>query len=173
MRFEDWLLPNRIERRVFTFGIQPGMTVVDYGCGPGRTTVPFARHTGPRGKVYSVDVQELALDRVRSKIKEQDLQNIIPVLARGYRTDIPDHCTDMVCALDMFFGVKDPVALLVDIHRILKPGGVLILDDGYQSRSKTLEKLNRSGRFELAVENKVHLRCTPIGCVFIERKAGR
>ena len=33
----DWVRPT-IDRRVTTFGIREGMTVVDYGCGPGRPT---------------------------------------------------------------------------------------------------------------------------------------
>jgi ubiquinone/menaquinone biosynthesis C-methylase UbiE len=32
-----------VARRTRGFGIKPGMTVVDYGCGPGRYTFPFAR----------------------------------------------------------------------------------------------------------------------------------
>ncbi len=46
MAIEDLLVP-RIPRRARSFGLQPGMVVVDYGCGPGRYSVQFARIVGP------------------------------------------------------------------------------------------------------------------------------
>lgn len=37
MRFMEWVHPQA-ENRANMFGIKEGMTVVDYGCGPGRYT---------------------------------------------------------------------------------------------------------------------------------------
>jgi ubiquinone/menaquinone biosynthesis C-methylase UbiE len=160
MALEDWLFP-RLDKRIAGFGIREGMTVVDYGCGPGRYTVRFSKLVGEAGKVYAVDVQALALQYVKQKMDTQGLKNIIPVLADGYQTDIPDHSADMAFALDMFFGVSDPVALLAELHRILRPKGVLILDDGHQSRERTLEKLGWSGKWEVVEASRDHLRCIP------------
>lgn len=157
---KDWLFPG-VDKRVAGFGIQEGMTVVDYGCGPGRYTTRFAKLVGEQGKVYAVDVQELAIEYVKRKLKSEGLQNIIPVVARGYETEIPDGTADIVFALDMFFGVNEPVALLAEIHRIVRPEGVLILDDGHQPRERTLEKLNRSGKWVIKEASRDHLRCTP------------
>ena len=160
MVLEDWLFP-RLDKRIAGFGIREGLSVVDYGCGPGRYTVRFSKLVGEGGKVYAVDVQELALAYIQQKMKANGLKNIIPVLADGYQTDIPDHSVDMAFALDMFFGVSDPVALLAELHRIVRHEGVLILDDGHQSREKTLEKLGWSGKWEVMQANREHLRCIP------------
>jgi ubiquinone/menaquinone biosynthesis C-methylase UbiE len=70
MSLKDWLFPG-LDQRIAGFGIREGMTVVDYGCGPGRYTTRSARLVGERGKVYAVDVQELALETVKQKIKTQ------------------------------------------------------------------------------------------------------
>lgn len=160
MELKDRLFPS-VDKRVAGLGILPGMTVVDYGCGPGRYAIRFAKLVGMPGKVYAVDVQELALESVKRKMKEQAINNVIPVLASGYKTSIPDHVADMAFALDMFFGVTDPAALLAELHRIVKPDGVLILDDGHQSRAKTLEKINGSGKWEIKEASRDHLRCVP------------
>jgi ubiquinone/menaquinone biosynthesis C-methylase UbiE len=160
MALEDWLFP-RLDKRIAGFGIREGITVVDYGCGPGRYTVRFSKLVGEAGRVYAVDVQALALQYVGQKMKTNGLKNIIPVLADGYRTDIPDHSADMAFALDMFFGVSDPVALLAELHRVLRPDGTLILDDGHQSREKTLEKLGWSGKWEVKESSRDHLHCIP------------
>ncbi|SRR6266542_3976058 len=157
---KDWLFPS-VDQRVAGFGIQQGMIVVDYGCGPGRYTIRFAKLVRERGKVYPVDVQELAIETMKRKMNSLGLKNIIPVLAKGYATGLPDHSADMVFVLDMFFGVRDPSALLTEIHRSVRPTGVLILDDGHQSREKTLEKLNTSGKWEIVEASQDHLLCIP------------
>jgi len=45
----DFIYPY-IGRRVKKFGIQEGMTVMDYGCGPGRYSIKFAEIVGNKGK---------------------------------------------------------------------------------------------------------------------------
>jgi ubiquinone/menaquinone biosynthesis C-methylase UbiE len=155
------LFPQGIDRRAVGFGIQNGQTVVDYGCGPGRYTLRFARQVGEHGKVYAVDVQELAIETVKRKMESQNIKNIIPILARGFDTGIPDHSVDRVLALDMFFLVNNPAALLAEIHRILHRDGLLILDDGHKPRTNTLEKLNQAGSWTIIESSKDHLRCIP------------
>jgi len=155
------LFPRSIDKRVAGFGIQKGQTVVDYGCGPGRYTTRFAKWIGEQGIVYAVDVQELAIESVKRKMKSQGLKNIIPIVARGYETGIPEHSADIVLALDMFFLVKDPTALLAEIHRVLRPDGLLILDDGHKSRKSTLEKITQAGNWTIKEASKDHLRCIP------------
>jgi ubiquinone/menaquinone biosynthesis C-methylase UbiE len=161
MAVKDRLFPT-IDERVATFRIKEGMTLVDYGCGPGRYTMRFAKLVGGQGKVYAVDVQELALEYVRRKMGHEGLSNIIPILARGYRADIADHVADMVFALDMIFGVQEPVTLLRELHRISSPAGVLIVDDGHQPRERTLHMIQASGQWRIEWQGRDHLRCSPL-----------
>ena len=157
-RLQDALFPY-IDRRVGGFGLASGMTVVDYGCGPGRYTLRFARLVGEAGKVYAVDIQELAVEAVRRLAARQRLDNVEAVLGRGYDTGLPAAVADRVCAIDMFFAVRDPGAFLAEIFRLLKPDGLLILDDGHQSRSATRAKLAASGVLEIVEETRDHLTC--------------
>lgn len=48
----DFLYPY-IGKRVKKFGIQEGITVIDYGCGPGRYATKFAELVGEKGKVHA------------------------------------------------------------------------------------------------------------------------
>jgi ubiquinone/menaquinone biosynthesis C-methylase UbiE len=158
----DLLLPSRVEQRIGRFGIREGMTVVDYGCGPGRYATRIARLVGPAGRVFAVDIHELALDAVRRKMARERLDNIVPVLAHGYDSGLPDQTADVVCVLDMFFGVNEPTTLLREVHRIIRPDGLLILDDGHQSRATTLRKLNASALWRVEEESEDHLKCRPV-----------
>lgn len=160
-RLADFFFPRR--DRLRGFGIRLGQTVVDYGCGPGRYVAEASRLVGPAGAVYAVDVHELAIAGVRRKIAQHGLPNVIAVLAEGYASGLPDHCADVVYALDMFHGVSDPAALLAELHRIAKPNGTLFLEDGHQPRERTKEKLVRSGLWRIEAEERSHVRCVPVG----------
>ena len=161
MKIEDFFW-RRIDARVQTFGIRFGMTVVDYGCGPGRYTTRFARLVGEGGRVYALDVHELAVQEVQKVAVRLGLRNVTAVLARGYDSTLPAGIADMVCCLDMFFGVREPTTLLTELKRIAKPDGVLIIDDGHQPRSATLGKIRSSGQWAIAAETRDHLTCKPI-----------
>jgi len=158
-RVADFFFPKH--DRLAAFAIRPDSTVVDYGCGPGRYIAEASRRVGPQGKVYAVDVHELATAAVRKVIATHSLANVIPVLARGYNSGLPDHVADLIYALDMFHSVKDPVALLAELCRIVKPSGALILEDGHQSREKTRAKIAQSSVWRIIGEEESYVTCTP------------
>ena len=71
----DFFYPY-IKKRVKKFGIGEGITVVDYGCGTGRYSKEFARLVGEKGKVYAVDIHELAIEAVKREIEKMGLRNV-------------------------------------------------------------------------------------------------
>jgi ubiquinone/menaquinone biosynthesis C-methylase UbiE len=156
------LFSTKIDQRVLTFGIQDGMTVIDYGCGPGRYATRFSKLVGESGKVFAIDIQPLALEAVKRKMQQQGRHNIVPVLTDGYNTGLPDHAADIACVIDMFFGVKDPSALLREVHRIIKTEGTLVIDDGHPSRATTLQKIKAATGWRIIEETRDHLKCKPV-----------
>jgi len=153
-----------VRKRIKKFGIEDGMTVVDYGCGPGRYSIPIAEMVGVKGRVYAVDIHETALKKVQEKIRKAGIENIKTSLAKGnddgdYNSDLNDNIADIVCAIDMFFIIKNPTEFLKEIRRILKPNGILIIDDGHQSRKVTKQKIDSSGILTIIEETKDHLKC--------------
>ena len=45
-------------------GIESGVCILDYGCGPGSYMVPLAKLVGPAGKIYALDIHPLAIKKV-------------------------------------------------------------------------------------------------------------
>jgi len=159
-RIIDFVYPY-IDKRVEKFGIKPGMTVVDYGCGPGRYTTRFARLVGEQGKVFPIDIHEMAIEMVTKKIDKYGLKNVVPVLAKGYDSTLPDQTADVVCAIDMFFIIKKPTEFLAELKRITKIDGFLVIDDGHQARSVTKGNILESGYWDITEETQDHLKCRP------------
>jgi ubiquinone/menaquinone biosynthesis C-methylase UbiE len=150
-----------IDERVKDFGIEEGMTVVDYGCGTGRYTIRFAKMVGSKGLVYAADIHELAVRKIKRIKARRKLDNVIPILVNGYHSEIPDQVADVICAIDMFFAIQQPTPLLAELRRICKPQGVLLIDDGHQPRDETKKKLLASGHWTICEESEDHLKCNP------------
>jgi spermidine synthase len=62
----------------------------------------------------------------------------------------------------MFHMIREPIPFFKELHRLLKKDGVLIIDDGHQSRNETKMKINNSKVWNIAKESKDHVECTPI-----------
>jgi ubiquinone/menaquinone biosynthesis C-methylase UbiE len=119
------------------------MAVVDYGCGPGRYTLPIAELIGPKGKIFAVDIQPLAIKNVKEKVVRQGLTNIETILVDSYNTGIQDSSIDLVLLIDTLHLINDYNALFREIHRILKQDGLIFMDKGHL---KTLRPANLPNR---------------------------
>jgi len=137
------------QRRLKDIPLKEGMAVVDYGCGPGRYTLPIAKLVGPKGKVFAVDIQPLAISMVKRQASRESLANIEPILVDSYNTGIQGSSIDLVLLVDTFHQIKDYDALFREIHRILKRGGILFMDPGHMRMSKAKKIVKSSGLFTI------------------------
>src|SRR5690348_4619014 len=56
---------NRASIIIRHLDVQPGMSVIDIGCGPGRLTLPLAKGVGSQSDVTAVDIQAGMLERTQ------------------------------------------------------------------------------------------------------------
>jgi len=153
---------KRIDEHVKSIGIKEGSTVVDYGCGPGRYIFRFSKLVGDNGHLYACDIHEMAIKIVNEKIRENNLKNVEPVLTHGYSCSIKNQSADTICALDMFHFIKEPTLFLMELHRIVKKSGILIINDGHQSRELTKTKILNSNLWTIFKEEEDLLKCYPL-----------
>lgn len=109
-------------------GVRPGMAVLDFGCGPGGFSIAAARLVGPEGRVYAIDTHPLATEMLRRAAARKDIENIHAT----YGSDISwimDKSVDIALLYDVLHDFTDPVPILAEIHRVLKPNGVLSVSD--------------------------------------------
>jgi len=151
---------NHSNKNFHTLDLQQGQVVVDYGCGPSRYVKNASETVGPKGKVFAVDIHPMAIDNVNKKIEKYNLKNVVAVRANDYSCSIKDNTADVVYALDMFHMIENPTELLTELARIVKPNGTVLIEDGHQPRSKTINKIEDSGLFTIFKQNKHHVVCT-------------
>ena len=119
---EAWQKPDQV---MDALHVAEGTTVADIGAGGGWFTMRLARRVGPNGKVYAVDVQRLMIEAISRRIEREGLKLIVtPVLGEYDDPKLPpDARPDAVLIVDAFPEMQDPVLLLKNVARTLKPQG--------------------------------------------------
>jgi ubiquinone/menaquinone biosynthesis C-methylase UbiE len=156
-RVRDWLIPPA--KKVDRLLLQEGMVVVDYGSGSGSYLKPASERVGTTGRIYALDVHPLAVAAARERAETHGLDNMTAILVQGNDTGLDDNTADLIFAFDMFHMVEDPAAFLTELARILKPEGVLYIEDGHQSRAETRQKILQTGDWRVVFEEKNGVRC--------------
>ena len=128
--------------------IREGQTVLDFGCGPGSYTIPVARIVGKNGKVYALDIHPLAVKTVENKAKKESLTNITPIIS-DRDTGLPDESVDVTLLYDTIHSIDDKQALLAELHRVIKPKGLLSILVDHMKVEDVVEIAEKDGRFSL------------------------
>jgi ubiquinone/menaquinone biosynthesis C-methylase UbiE len=146
-RFRDLRLPRmNILKEV---GIKPGFRVLDYGCGPGSYIMPLAELVGESGKVYALDIHPLAIRKVQNIVSKRKLANV-DTIHSDCQTGLPNNSLDVVLLYDIFHHLSDPNKILKELHRVLKPDGVLSFSDHHMEEDEILSGVTSSGLFRLS-----------------------
>jgi len=153
-------------KRLDDFDIKPGWNVIDYGCGPGRYLRKASEQVGPEGKVFAVDIHEIAINCAYNIVEKYGLDNVYPVKAQDYFVPIQENTADLIYVLDVFHMISQPTLFLQELHRLVKKSGKLILEDGHQKREKTILKVKASKWWKIIEEDNKQLVLKPIYKVF-------
>ena len=78
--------PRKILKEI---GIGPGMSVLDFGCGPGSFSLAASHLVGPEGLVYALDINPIAVEFVKKVVARKSIKNIQTILGSG-TDEIPE-----------------------------------------------------------------------------------
>jgi len=127
--------------------VKEGMTVLDFGCGPGFFTIDLAKMVGESGQVIAADLQEGMLDRLRKKIQRTDLQDRIILHQCDTNRIGLSKTIDFVLAFYMLHEVPDQEGFFNEIGRILKSKGeILIVEPPFHVSKSVFEATIRKAQ---------------------------
>jgi len=146
------MLDRNASKMLSEVGIGEGQSVLDFGCGSGTYSIPAAELVGRNGRIYSLDVSRGALEKLSIKAEKEGLDNIVTLLSSG-NVDIPidNETLNHVLLIDVLQEISDKEPLLEEIHRILKPDGLMTvypmhIDSNEVIRVASNVKLKLKGR---------------------------
>ena len=150
-KFRDFFLPRKnILKEV---DIKLGFHILDYGCGPGSYSIVAARLVGSAGKVYALDVHPLAIQRVGNATSRKGLTNI-ETIQSDCATGLGDESIDIAFLYDILHHLSEPDAVLGELHRVLKLGGILSCNDHHLKENEIISRITGTGLFKLSSKGK-------------------
>jgi len=105
-----------------TFGVDFDERVVDLGCGTGVLLGCLLEHLGTKGRVHAVDFAPRMIARAREKHPDERVGFLV---ADAGAVPLPDGSVDRVVCFSAWPHFPDPEAVILEMRRILKPGGRL------------------------------------------------
>ncbi len=111
-----WLAESRA--RLVPPASRPGAVLADVGCGAGL----LAPHV--RGRGY----RHVGVDLTRSALAQAADRGVVPVNGDAGALPLADGAADVVVAGELLEHVPDLPAAVAELCRVLRPGGLLVLD---------------------------------------------
>jgi len=130
-----WQRPGEV---MDAMGVKPGDRVADIGCGFGYFTFRLAARVEAEGKVYAVDIDREAINRVRARKEREKLEQVEPILGESADPRLPKDL-DAVLIVETYHEFRDYDRMTQAVFRALKPGGRLAIIDseGPSGRPRT------------------------------------
>lgn len=108
--------------------LRPGQSLLDVGCGPGTITTDLALLVAP-GEVVGLDAAPDVVAQAQQHADGLALANLRFEVGDLFALGYPDAAFDVIHLHQVLQHLADPAAALVELRRVLRPGGVLAARD--------------------------------------------
>jgi ubiquinone/menaquinone biosynthesis C-methylase UbiE len=126
---DEYQKPHEV---IAALGIEAGEIIADIGAGAGYFTMRLARHVGPKGRVYAVDVSPDMVRFLHARVRDMKLLNVSPILAPPDDPLLPEP-VDRFLFVNVWHHIDDRPGYLARMRDLLKPGGQIVMID-FQKR---------------------------------------
>jgi ubiquinone/menaquinone biosynthesis C-methylase UbiE len=137
--------------------IKPGFYILDYGCGPGSYSIAASE---------LLDIHPLAIKKVKDIASKRQLENI-ETIHSNCKTSLPESSIDTILLYDVFHELSNPNAVLEELYRILRSGGILSFSDHHMKEHEFLTKITANDFFKPLKKNKHTYSFVKKNCVII------
>jgi ubiquinone/menaquinone biosynthesis C-methylase UbiE len=117
-------------RRILRDYIEPGMTVLDVGCGAGFFSLGMASLVGPGGRVVCVDSDAGAIESLNAQASSGGLSERIEArVCSNRKLEIEDLCNqvDFALAFYVIHHTEDVDGLMTQVYAALRSGGKFLV----------------------------------------------
>jgi ubiquinone/menaquinone biosynthesis C-methylase UbiE len=138
--FQSRFIGELTETLLLRAGLAEGMNVLDIGCGVGDLSILAAAFVGPSGSVFGVDQCAESISLARRRVKDAGLVNI-----RFEVDDLkelkPHGQFDALVGRLILMYMPEPAAVLWDLARHVRPGGLVIFQEMEMSTGRAVPEI--------------------------------
>jgi ubiquinone/menaquinone biosynthesis C-methylase UbiE len=129
LRLQARVWEPETEAMLDLIGVQPGWSCIDLGCGALGIVGPLSRRVGSEGRVVGMDLDANSLVSIRAYVREEGLTNVEIVEGDAYNTGLSSGSFDLVHVRFVFAPVGRDDALLAEMLRLVRPGGIVAIQE--------------------------------------------
>ncbi|MEW8355689.1 MAG: methyltransferase domain-containing protein [Candidatus Thiodiazotropha sp.] len=130
-RAKDSVFTRLIDKYAEQLALTRPARVLEVGCGTGAMIRAFVRRKEFTGQAIGVDQSQPFIDAARYYAQQEHLGERLEFqLGDAHNLEFPGACFDVVIANTLISHVTEPAHVLVEMARVVKPGGTLAIFDG-------------------------------------------
>jgi len=137
--FGPILQPGRTAA-IARMGLRPGDHVLEVGAGTGINAPLYPRHC----EVTAIDLSAPMLEKARDRIARHGLRNVRLLEADAAQLTFGDDSFDSVYAPYTISVVPDPVKVALEMKRVCRPGGRIVILNHFRSDNPILSRIERA-----------------------------
>lgn len=119
----------QIESLIDSLNIEPGMTILDIGAGPGYASFLVAEKLNSTGEVFATDIRKDFVEYINHEAKRRGLTNLVAatVNENGLDEFYTQHKYDLVLLSNVYHCIGGRIAYFSEFRRFLRPNARLVL----------------------------------------------
>lgn len=143
----DQALVNQYKYVIGKAGINERTRALDAGCGVGGASLYIAKQTG--ASVVGLTLVQKQVEEAQASARRDGVDNKTNFLLADYcSSGLPDESFDVIFGIESICYTTPKRDFLIEAYRLLKPGGRLIVTDGYCKREpRNIEEQNILKKF--------------------------
>jgi phosphatidylethanolamine/phosphatidyl-N-methylethanolamine N-methyltransferase len=136
--FDKIFYPGRVAA-IDLLEIQPGNRVLEVGVGTGLNLPLYSRDCNVTG----IDISKEMLRKAEERVQTLGMVNAMLMVMDGSKLAFPDDSFDRVIATYVISAVPDPVKTLLEMRRVCKPSGHLVILNHFKSENPVIGMFER------------------------------
>ncbi|TVP97128.1 MAG: methyltransferase domain-containing protein [Planctomycetaceae bacterium] len=137
----DAVWPMLAKRRILTairsLKLKPGDRVLEVGIGTGMSLLAYPREI----ELTGVDLSESMLAQAQKQINDGRMTNFHVLPMNAEELKFPDASFDVVTSFHVISVVSDPRRMMLEMLRVCKPGGRILLINHFRSNNPWIARM--------------------------------
>ena len=129
LKLQGKFLEKWTEQFLRAAGLEPGMSVLDFGCGMGDVSLLAARLVGPIGRVTAIDRDLVVIEKARERAHDEGCGSNIEFIHTALLDFQADRRFDAVVGRYVLFFQPDPVAVVAHAAKQVRSQGIIVFHE--------------------------------------------